>query len=440
LKNTPLPRSKKRTIAGEWKESSQEEVSLHIPVSNQPRNHPKVTLTTKMNYKSDITTDYNTHWQCYKSTVTKIQRPEPSGYTDIRYYDDFKVTVHNDLEKPASIPFMIDHYSPANITGVAPILCDALGNPLGYPLQISKNWHLGKDPNYVKIFTKLPCLPGKNEFTIRLAYGFYGTLPSASHAQLSLVDYRGNARWDQLAIGCWGETICFDMDQSCVDNIITDVRTLTTRNGKLGKKWSWTDAGWGGDWLQAYNQQGGKLYLNGTKTAYNTHGPCLTDVHSQGFFGENKEVTFKSKIQTTRTDDHARTFIKLKYTINQKLSTDKLCFLKMGSKQSASNRAICYGNQEGLLKEITLDHKNQPYELPSLETISGPPPWWIGKLGNRVTSNSPHSQQKGGGNRAFVITKYRANINGKEYHNPSFSVLNTGSISGLPTSEVLLIY
>ena len=83
--------------------------------------------------------------------------------------------------------------------------------------------------------TQLPATPGTSTYKLRLVYGFYGTLPSASHAQLSLVGYHGSVgRWDQLAIGCWGETICFDMDMSCVDVAITDVRMLMARKGKDG--------------------------------------------------------------------------------------------------------------------------------------------------------------------------------------------------------------
>lgn len=58
--------------------------------------------------------------------------------------------------------------------------------------------------------------------------------------QLSLIGYTGkggNGRWDQLAIGCWGETICFDMDMRLVDITITDERMLMARNGLTGKKW-----------------------------------------------------------------------------------------------------------------------------------------------------------------------------------------------------------
>ena len=52
------------------------------------------------------------------------------------------------------------------------------------------------------------------------------TLRSASHAQLSLLGYGGHGRCDQLATGCWGETVCFDMDMSLVDLAVSGGRVL----------------------------------------------------------------------------------------------------------------------------------------------------------------------------------------------------------------------
>ena len=40
-----------------------------------------------------------------------------------------------------------------------------------------------------------------------------------------------------------------DVDMSCTDVAVTDVRMLMARAGEKGDMWNWTDAGWGGDWL-----------------------------------------------------------------------------------------------------------------------------------------------------------------------------------------------
>ena len=175
----------------------------------------------------------------------------------------------------------------------------------GLPVQLSKNWHYPMLGTYFRGSMLLPATPGKSSYTLRLVYGFYGSLPSVSHAQLSLVGYGGFGRWDQLAIGCWGETFCLDMDLSCVPQVVTDVRMLMARNGKDGKSWSWTDAGWGGDWLRVNNEEGKQHFFSAMKTAYHAHGPCLSEVHYDGSYGSQREVDLQAKVQTLRTDDYA---------------------------------------------------------------------------------------------------------------------------------------
>lgn len=149
--------------------------------------------------------------------INRLRRRWKVGYTDVRHYDDFSLSVSNSGKDSALAPFLLELRRVANITGLCPILCDAAGVPTGIPVQLSKNWHHDEMGCYLRAYALLPAKPGRSTYTLRVVYGFYGTLPSASHAQLSLVGYRsGNGRWDQLAIGCWGETMCLDMDQSCV--------------------------------------------------------------------------------------------------------------------------------------------------------------------------------------------------------------------------------
>ncbi len=56
--------------------------------------------------------------------------------------------------------------------------------------------------------------------------------------------------------------MCLDMDMSLVDVAITDVRMLMARKGLEGKKWGWTDGGWGGDWLNLQNDRGQNIYYH----------------------------------------------------------------------------------------------------------------------------------------------------------------------------------
>ena len=54
----------------------------------------------------------------------------------------------------------------------------------------------------------------------------WGGVPAASHAQLCLIGWGWNQRWDQAAIGSWGESICYEPEGIQVRCMIDDVRPL----------------------------------------------------------------------------------------------------------------------------------------------------------------------------------------------------------------------
>jgi len=270
---------------------------------------------------------------------------------------------------------------------------------------------------------------------LRIVYGFYGQVPSASHAQLSLVGYGGNGRWDQLAIGAWGETYCMDMDMSCVDVAVTDVRMLMARNGEKGAQWKWTDAGWGGDWLSVKDIKGQKHLFNGIKTAYQSHGPCLTEVNYDGYYGTQREVDFATTVRTLRTDDHARTFTTIKYVFDKSVKAEGWLF-KMGRTVGYITPKIAYGNRDGLIKEhqVPKGLKRDTKFIPKT-TLTGAGPWWVSFPG----AHSERRQDWGTGYRAMVIRSYKAKIGGKEYTNPTIEFpAFSGTSEGKPNLDFLL--
>ena len=359
---------------------------------------------------------FNQQKNCYSAHVTRLDRKWKIGYTDIRDYDEFEITVpgSNDTEP---LPFLLHLSDVANITGVCPMLCHADGTPTGLPVQLSKNWHDETVGNYLMAYTKLPVAKTDRTYLLRLAYGFYGTLPSASHSQLSLVGYgsRNNGRWDQLAIGCFGETICFDMDMSCVKNTITDIRLLMARDGAQGKKWNWTDAGWGGDWLDIVRNQR-RLFQKEMKTAYLSHGPCLTDARHSGVYGANREVRFSAQIQTLRTDDYSRSFQNFRYEFDKNMAADQASIFKLGRTHRYTTPQLAYGNAKGLIKQQSEPSglKNG-YIFVDDTTFSGPGPWWVTFPGGRSSTKIG-----GTGYKALIIRKFDAVVNGQKQTAPAF--------------------
>jgi len=408
-------------IGSLWKKDDSKIITLTCNVTPSD-NAPPAEITVSGSDAQNFPVNFDKTKNCYVASVKRLKRKFKTGYTDIRSYDDFKITV-NSPGKDQAIPFLLDMRPPVNITGLCPMLCDENGQPTGIPVQLSKNWHHHEMGSYLMAYIMLPAEKNKT-YTLRIAYGFYGKLPSASHAQLSLVGYGktningNNGRWDQLAIGCWGETICFDMDMSCVDVAITDIRMLMARNGINGRKWSWTDAGWGGDWLNIKDENQEKYFANGLKTAYLSQGPCLTNVKYDGYYGMNREIDFKSQIQTLRTDDYVRTFQKFTYKFESDVKPKDIWLFKIGRTNRYSSPRIVYGNIDGLIKQIDVPDTIKPGQVfLKNTTLTGPGPWWV------ALPESKHTTDKdwGTGYRALVIRDYKVIASGKTYTNPTIS-------------------
>jgi hypothetical protein len=222
-----------------------------------------------------------------------------------------------------------------------------------------------------------------------------------------------------LAIGCWGETMCLDMDMSPTDIAITDVRMLLTRNGLTGKKWNWTDAGWGGDWLGVHDARGNKLAFTEMKTAYLSHGPCLTEVRYNGCYGPHREVDLAATVRTLRTDDYARTFHMLDYQFRKKLSAEMAWLFKMGRTGKLVTPQIAYGNGAGLIAEQKVPLNLKPDELfVDKVKLLGEGPWWVAFPGALDISG----KNWGTGSRALVIRSYRAVFDGRSQNRPTISM------------------
>lgn len=404
-------------VASIWKAGEENSVSMTSvlgPKSKAPL--PTVSVTSANG--QNIPVHFDPKKNCLTASAGRLKRPWKTGYTGIRNYDDFRISTSETSGAPTT-PFLLDLRSPANITGICPILCHEDGTPTGIPVQLSKNWHYKPMGNYLMAYAMLPTGKPAN-YLLRLAYGFYGTLPSASHAQLSLIGYggknAGNGRWDQLAIGCWGESICFDMDMSLVDVAITDIRMLMTRAGLKGKKWSWSDAGWGGDWLNLRDQNQKKYFQNHLKTAYLAHGPCLTKVKHEGFYGANQEVDFTAQIQTLRTDDYCRTFQRLSYTFTKDVAAENIWLFKLGRSFHYQSPRLAYGNLDGLISEHQAPNTLKSGQVLVDEVkLTGPAPHWIAfPEASEVNTQST----KPNGYRSLIIRDYRAIIDGKTYHHP----------------------
>ena len=401
-------------VAGAWKMLEEKSFTLNCDLAPAKTDAVSIKVTTPDNQSFPVS--FDKQMNCFMSTVQGLKRPKDFGQNGGRKYDDFLLEVSNSGSKRKTVPFLLNFRDGYGITGNVPILCDENGVPTGIPVQLSKNWHYGA---YKLPYVMLPAGPGTTRYILRTVYGFYGTLPSASHAQLSLIGYGGNGRWDQLAIGGWGETICFDIGMSLTDRTVTDIRGLMLRSGADGTKWGWTDAGHGADWLGMHDSNGRKLLFNDLKTAYMAHGPCLTDVRYDGYYGAERQVDLKAQIQTLRTDDYMRTFQNLEYGFLKSVSAAKGFFYHLSS--HAITPKVVYGNRAGVIADIDVPATAKTGDmLADRLPLSGEGPWWIA-FPNATLGHEQEGVATGA--RALIVRSYEANVSGAEQQSPALSLI-----------------
>jgi len=408
-----------RRIQGTWKMGERQKLSLscNLDDAHAPGRTVSVKLSTPDGQAFPVV--FSPEFNSYVAEVKGLKRSFDGGYTKITDYDEFDMVLVCAEEDPKPVPFLLDLRGPSNITGLVPILCHTNGIPTGVHVQLSKNWHNPPMSPYLRAYAMIPVKPGENRYRLRIPYGFYGSLPSASHAQLCLIGYGGNQRWDQLALACGGEAITFDADMSLTDVAICDVRAPLGRQGKDGNTWGWTDAGWGGDWLGIYGADKKKLTFAGMKVAYLSHGPCLSDVIYSGAYGSDRSVLVDARIQFPRTDDYGRTFQRLKYRFQREMGTAGSYLMRRHA--GAADRVVAYGNAEGLIEEkrVTGGINKDDLLIPPTE-LKGPGPWWVA---------FPDRDQPPTGYVSLIIRDYACSFGGKTGQNP-FLVSRVASVAG----------
>ena len=130
------------------------------------------------------------------------------------------------------------------------------------------------------------------ELELTLAYGHWGGVAAASHAQLCLIGWGSNQLWEQSALGSWGESICYEPDQ--VQAGMHHHRRAPVDGALAGagaKRWGWTSNVGGGDFFRFFDPAGNRVPHAAMRTTYHRQGPCLTEVTYAGRIGARASST-----------------------------------------------------------------------------------------------------------------------------------------------------
>jgi len=354
--------------------------------------------------------------------------------------DRFSVSVTNTGDSRRKIPLnMAVDGAVSGITGMTPLLLDDRGRPTGIPVQVSKNWHrqAGKtflyEGPWFHGFAQLELDPGDTwTGELVIVYAWWGERPAVSHAQLSLIGWGTNQRWDQVAIGSWGESITYDPDVNLNRSIIDDVRPLMVTGMGEGP-WQWTVNVGGGDFLVYVDPTGKRQYLSRMRAAYLEPGPNLTRAV---YAGETPDGTMdvRLEVSTPAVDDVNRSFHRFRYDVRKAMPFERMAFYQLGADNYNDHQfaTIARGNESGLLEEWKTERGGKKYLRTDIPA-AGDVPWFSLHDGVR----NEHHPKGAWANRGLVIRSWKARLGGQDIPHPTVAIY--GTENGVPSAALELV-
>jgi len=309
------------------------------------------------------------------------------------------------------------------ITGLSAILRHPDGSPSGIPVQLSKNWHgLPEGGVYAGAwfhgFSQVRLPPNATvELELTIAYGHWGGVAAASHAQLCLIGWGSNQLWNESALGSWGESICYEPDQVQADCTILDVRPLMVRSMTDDQLWSWTHNVGGGDFLRLFDPAGRRLRHVAMRTAYLRQGPCLTEVTYAGRIGSG--IRHRATVSLARTDDVVRGTYRLRMDVTDPMDFSRFVIFQIGSDSYSytGERKMALGNETGLTREWSTQWGGDTYRTEPV-ACGGRAPWVslheaVSRAGQEASNKGRSGAPGAWANRGLVIRAWRARLGGK---------------------------
>jgi hypothetical protein len=415
---------------------------------NQPLIVSAQQITPKAS-KLDVTYDKDKGWHQVMlrsdRTESKELMAEP-GESNFGPQDDlnnrmervrFSVKNSSSTEKVLRLSFAKGRLFPGGAEvfgtpGISAVLRDADGNPIGIPIQLSKNWHTGGRSGVEDHYFRGTWYHGLSELTvpakssITLEYtsvnSMWGGVPAASHAQLCLIGWGHNQQWDESAIGAWGESITYEPDLDQADAPLLDYRPLLVKT-LTNKKWGWTGNNGGADFFNYTKIDGTRGWHSRIRTQYKKYSPNLTEVTYAGTMDDNS-MDFQYTASIGRSDDLNRGIYKLSLKVLKDISFNDFVFFQAAAANYhfVQSNTLAWGNETGLKKEWKATMGEEAKYFTEKQVAEGDVPWF--SFTESEYNTGKHQQSFLPANRGFVIRKWKAKINGIENTPPYFAEYN----------------
>ncbi|MDF7823569.1 sulfatase-like hydrolase/transferase [Pontiellaceae bacterium B12227] len=290
---------------------------------------------------------------------------------DTNRVDEYVIEITNPDSIAQNIPLIFEQPTPRKITGTVMTMCEEDdGRPIGIPVQISKNWHgtssdIVHRGSWLRGYTMVPLAAGETKrFRLRVIYGYWGGAGAVSHSQLSLIGWGKNWKWDESALGAWGESCTYDPCLHAGVAFMDDIRPTFTTPMNSGTDHNWTENSGGGDYLIYRDHSNTYRWIKRLKTAYLWTGPNMTEVLYSGTTDDDKiRVTYSSRAM--RTSDYHRRFHGYEYEfLEDVISPERLVFHQMAADYYTGPTFTNYyrGDETGLLSTDVVDAGGNTYK------------------------------------------------------------------------------
>ena len=246
--------------------------------------------------------------------------------------DEFVFELNNPSSESQEIPIVFNQVGGfKSITGNVMLLTELDGHPSGIPVQISKNWHKTHSDkhagNWLRGTTIIHVQANSSrKLSLKVLNGYWDHAATASHSQLSLIGWNKYSwKWDQSALGAWGESMTFDPGQTVAGTFIADVRPTFTTPTKSSSDHGWTENVGGGDFLKYFDHKKKYRWAKKLKTAYHWTGPNMTEVLYSGVTDDDS-IKFVYKTQLFRGNDYHRRINSFKYQFLKDVQPKRIVF------------------------------------------------------------------------------------------------------------------
>ncbi len=328
--------------------------------------------------------------------------------------DDGRMRARLRLENPtaeAQVVRLNFDGTPFSLPGISAVLRDLDGNPLGIPVQLSKNWHRDTPGAFIgPWFHGLTMLtvPAKSTYECELMMvgENWGGMPAASHSQLSVIGYGtiGGQQWDEAALGNRGEALCYDMENALTKNDFTDARPLWALNAKGERDWA-INVG-GGSVLRYLDNNAINHTHSRMRVRYTRYGPNLTEATFAGLTDDGA-IAFSYSAGLPRADDCTRGLHHIRIDVKKDTAFSRLVFYQQAGDS--------YGYSQG--DRLAYGYADQPkpvlqWQASGQRGIVGTPLPLNGLMPWAAVTNGPADTDYKPANHGFIVRSWKAVLNG----------------------------